>query len=433
MVSLETGVPNPLKWSDEKPNLYTLLLTLKDAGGRSLGVVPWRVGFREVETRDGKILVNGQPILIRGVNRHEWDPQTAQNVRRDTMVKDIQILKQHNFNLVRTAHYPNVPEWYELADEYGIYLIAESNIESHGMGYEPDKTLGNKPEWELAHLDRTRRNVETFKNHASVIVWSLGNEAGDGVNFVAASKWVHDHDRTRPVHYERADQKPHVDMVFDVKEDAARPGQLLRDDRVQQAARDTSLDDDPAEADPRLAPTHVVVQRVAVTGHLGEDLDVVLRDLPRTTAVAPLVNELVSIRFLPASDAHRGTPDSDEVSEVFGVVAHAVDEARVPPVLEALPEHVKTGHPCDATPLDDLALLIDRGHLQPGIGPLKPVAQTTVWMPCSARWMCVVSSTGPTEGGTSGASTSDSRPLHAMCSSMPRSTLRMRSSARDEE
>ena len=213
--------PPPCKWSDEKPNLYTLLLTLKDGAGRTLGVVPWRVGFREVETRDGKILVNGQPILIRGANRHEWDMETGQHVRRDSMMRDIELLKQHNFNLVRTSHYPNVPEWYELADEHGLYLIAESNIESHGMGYDPDKTLGNKPEWETAHLDRTRRNVETFKNHASVIVWSLGNEAGDGVNFVAASKWVHEHDRTRPVHYERADQRPHVDIVSHMYQPAA--------------------------------------------------------------------------------------------------------------------------------------------------------------------------------------------------------------------
>ena len=220
-VRVEAAVSNPLKWSDEKPHLYTVLLDLKDGAGRHLGVVPWRVGFREVETRDGKILVNGQPILIRGVNRHEWDPETAQHVRADTMVKDIEILKQHNFNLVRTSHYPNVPEWYELADEYGVYLIAESNIESHGMGYDPDKTLGNKPEWQKAHLDRTRRNVETFKNHASVIVWSLGNEAGDGVNFVAASRWIHEHDRTRPVHYERAEQRAHVDIVSHMYQPAA--------------------------------------------------------------------------------------------------------------------------------------------------------------------------------------------------------------------
>ena len=220
-VSVEAQVANPLKWSDEKPNLYTLLLTLKDGAGRTLGVVPWRVGFREVETRGGKILVNGQPILIRGVNRHEWDMATGQNVRRDTMLKDIEILKQNNFNLVRTSHYPNVPEWYELCDEYGLYLIAESNIESHGMGYDADKTLGNKPEWEGAHLDRTRRNVETFKNHPSVVIWSLGNEAGDGVNFVAASKWVRERDQTRPVHYERAESRPHVDIVSHMYQPAA--------------------------------------------------------------------------------------------------------------------------------------------------------------------------------------------------------------------
>ena len=221
VVSLAAPVANALKWSDEKPHLYTLLLTLKDGTGKTTGVVPWRVGFREVETKDGKILVNGQSILVRGVNRHEWDPETAQHVRTDTMVKDIELLKQNNFNLVRTAHYPNVPEWYELADRYGVYVIAESNVESHGMGYDPDKTLGNKPEWETAHLDRTRRNVETFKNHASVIIWSLGNEAGDGVNFVAASKWIHQSDPTRPVHYERAEQKAHVDIVSHMYQSAA--------------------------------------------------------------------------------------------------------------------------------------------------------------------------------------------------------------------
>ena len=212
-VSLEKAVADPLKWSDEKPNLYTLLVTLKDGAGKVLGIVPTRVGFREVETRDGKLLVNGQAIVIRGVNRHEWDMDTAQDVRHDSMLKDIELLKQHNFNLVRTSHYPNVPEWYELCDRYGVYLIAESNIESHGMGYDADKTLANKPEWEKAHLDRTRRNVETFKNHPSIIVWSLGNEAGDGVNFVAASKWIHEHEPTRPVHYERAERKAHVDLV----------------------------------------------------------------------------------------------------------------------------------------------------------------------------------------------------------------------------
>ncbi len=224
-VELQTPVRDPLKWSDEKPNLYTLLVTLKDAAGRSLGVVPTRVGFRKVETRDGKLLVNGQPILIRGVNRHEWDMDTAQDVRHDDMVRDIELLKRHNFNLVRTSHYPNVPEWYELADQYGLYLIAESNIESHGMGYDPDKTLANKPEWLKAHLDRTRRNVETFKNQPSIIVWSLGNEAGDGPNFVAAAQWIHEHEPTRPVHYERAERKPYVDLVSYMYMPAARLGE----------------------------------------------------------------------------------------------------------------------------------------------------------------------------------------------------------------
>ncbi len=225
---LEAPVANPLKWSDEKPNLYTLLLTLEDASGTPLGVVPWQVGFREVETKDGKLLVNGQPILVRGVNRHEWDMETAQYVRRDSMLRDIELLKQHDFNLVRTSHYPNTPEWYELCDRYGLYLIAESNIESHGMGYDLDKTLANKPEWQPAHLDRTRRNVLSFRNHASVIVWSLGNEAGDGANFVAASKWVHEHEPTRPVHYEGAARKPHVDLVSYMYLPAARLAEEAR-------------------------------------------------------------------------------------------------------------------------------------------------------------------------------------------------------------
>ncbi len=212
-VVLEALVEDPGKWSDEKPNLYTLLLTLEDGSGRVLGVVPSRVGFREVEIEDGKLLVNGQPILIRGVNRHEHDPETGHVMSRDRMIQDIRIMKQNNFNLVRTSHYPNVREWYELCDEYGLYVINEANIESHGMGYEPTRTLGNNPEWETAHVDRVARMVEAYKNHPSIIVWSLGNEAGDGVNFVAASKWVHDNEPTRPVHYELARSGAHVDVV----------------------------------------------------------------------------------------------------------------------------------------------------------------------------------------------------------------------------
>ncbi len=129
-------------------------------------------------------------------------------------------MKQHNFNLVRTSHYPNVAEWYDLCDEYGLYVINEANIESHGMGYDPGRTLANDVSYREAHLDRTRRMVETFKNHPSVIIWSLGNEAGDGTNFEATSQWIHDNDKTRPVHYEGAGNRPHVDIVSHMYESA---------------------------------------------------------------------------------------------------------------------------------------------------------------------------------------------------------------------
>ncbi len=221
-VSVEAQVANPLKWSDEKPNLYTLLLTLKDGAGKTVGVVPWRVGFREVETKDGKILVNGQPILIRGVNRHEWDMETGQNVRRDSMLRDIELLKQHNFNLVRTSHYPNVPEWYELCDEYGLYLDrrVEHRVARDGLRRRTRRSAtspSGRRRTSTARGATSRRSRTTPRS----IIWSLGNEAGDGVNFVAASKWIHEHDQTRPVHYERADQKPHVDIVSHMYQPAA--------------------------------------------------------------------------------------------------------------------------------------------------------------------------------------------------------------------
>ena len=210
--NLNTNVKNPLKWSAETPNLYTLLLTLKDDQESIIEVLTCKVGFRSSEIKDGQLLINGIPILIKGTNRHEHDPDTGHYVTRDLMIKDIQLMKQFNINAVRTSHYPNVPEWYELCDEYGLYLVDEANIESHGMGYDPDKTLGNKPEWMKAHLDRTIRMVERDKNHPSIIIWSLGNEAGDGVNFFATSNWIHQRDSSRPVQYERALKHPHTDI-----------------------------------------------------------------------------------------------------------------------------------------------------------------------------------------------------------------------------
>jgi beta-galactosidase len=211
-VELATMIESPRKWSAEHPELYTLLLTLKDTEGAVIEVVSCKVGFRKVEIKDGQLLINGVPVLIKGTNRHEHDPDTGHVVSTESMVRDILLMKRHNLNAVRTSHYPNVPEWYDLCDRYGLYLIDEANIESHGIGYDPDKTLGNRPEWQEAHLDRTIRMVERDKNHPSVIIWSLGNEGGDGVCFEATSAWIHQRDPSRPVHYERAEMRPHTDI-----------------------------------------------------------------------------------------------------------------------------------------------------------------------------------------------------------------------------
>jgi len=200
-VQFSQKVANPLKWSAEKPDLYTLLLTAKDSAGRVLEVIPWRVGFRSTETKNGQFLVNGQPVLIRGVNRHEWDPDLGQVVTRERMIQDIRLMKQNNINAVRTCHYPNVTAWYDLCDEYGLYVIDEANIESHGMGFD-ERSLAKQPSWGPAHLDRTMRMVERDKNHACIIVWSLGNEAGFGENFVRDYQWVKQRDPSRPVQYE---------------------------------------------------------------------------------------------------------------------------------------------------------------------------------------------------------------------------------------
>jgi beta-galactosidase len=205
-------VDNPLKWTAETPHLYKLLLTLKDAAGKTLEVIPVNVGFRKVEIKEGHLLVNGQRILIKGVNRHEVDPDLGQVITLEGMIRDLEVMKQNNINTVRTCHYPDVPAWYDLCDRYGMYLIDEANIESHGMGYGRE-SLAKDPTWLEAHLDRTVRMVERDKNHPSVIIWSLGNEAGDGTNFVATSAWIHQRDPSRPVHYERAGTAAHTDIV----------------------------------------------------------------------------------------------------------------------------------------------------------------------------------------------------------------------------
>jgi beta-galactosidase len=222
VLRLRTTVPNPKKWTAETPNLYTVVLILRDKDGHLLEYLSSKFGFREVVIKNKQLLVNGQPILIKGVNRHEHDPDTGHYVSEESMRRDIILMKQHNINTVRTSHYPNDPRWYELCDEYGLYIIDEANIESHGMGYKPDVTLANRPEWKKAHLDRIQRLVERDKNHPCVIIWSMGNEAGDGTTFEEASWWIHHRDPTRPVHYERALLRPHVDLFSPMYSPPAR-------------------------------------------------------------------------------------------------------------------------------------------------------------------------------------------------------------------
>ncbi|MBQ8948729.1 MAG: DUF4981 domain-containing protein [Prevotella sp.] len=193
---------NVKPWTAETPNLYTLTMTLKQ-GDQVLEVIPQRVGFRHVEIKDGQLLVNGQPILIKGADRHELDPDGGYIVSVERMIQDIKIMKYLNINAVRTCHYPDDPRWYDLCDEYGIYLTAESNVESHGMGY-GEGTLAKRADYAKAHIERQEGNMKSFKNHPSIIVWSLGNEAGYGPNFEKAYDWVKAYDKTRPVQYEQA-------------------------------------------------------------------------------------------------------------------------------------------------------------------------------------------------------------------------------------
>ncbi|MCK9279345.1 MAG: DUF4981 domain-containing protein [Melioribacteraceae bacterium] len=206
IISFDHKISNVKQWSAESPNLYTLLIYTKDENNSILELTSTQIGFRKVEIRDGTLLVNGKRILIKGVNLHEFNPLTGQVVDRALMLKDIEQMKKLNINAVRTSHYPQPEEWYKLCDKYGIYLVAEANIESHGMGYnlKVGGTLGNNPAWLNAHLTRTKNSVERDKNHPSVIIWSLGNEAGNGYNFYNTYNWIKQRDNTRPVQYERA-------------------------------------------------------------------------------------------------------------------------------------------------------------------------------------------------------------------------------------
>jgi beta-galactosidase len=210
---LEAKVKNPDKWSDEEPNLYTLVLSLEDSTGNLLEAKSCKLGFRSIEFAkdNSKLLINGKLTYLYGINRPDHHPTKGKALSREDILQDVRTIKQFNFNCIRTSHYPMDPYLYELCDEYGIYVIDEANLETHGLGGK----LSNDPLWTGAYLERSSRMVMRDKNHPSIIIWSLGNEAGRGPNHAAMSAWIHDFDITRPVHYEPAMGNPRLEGYID--------------------------------------------------------------------------------------------------------------------------------------------------------------------------------------------------------------------------
>ena len=212
-------INNVQQWSGEYPNLYDCVITLKDGQGETLAVTGSKIGFRKVEIKDAQLQVNGVPILVKGVNRHEHDQEKGHVISRESMREDIRLMKLNNINAVRTSHYPNDRIWYQLCDEYGIYLVDEANIETHGMGatlqgrFDESRHPAYRPEWVAAYTDRIHRMVERDKNHASIIIWSMGNETGNGPVFHDAYKWMKERDATRPVQFEQAGEEENTDIV----------------------------------------------------------------------------------------------------------------------------------------------------------------------------------------------------------------------------
>lgn len=211
-ITFSGKVSNPAKWTAETPNLHTLLLTLKDDKGKVVEVTSSKIGFRRVEIKDGQLLVNGKKVYLKGVNMHEFNTNKGNVTDREVMTRNIQLMKELNINAVRTSHYPQQPLWYKLCDEYGIYLVDETNLESHGLGYGPDN-VSNFPEWHGQHMDRVARLVERDKNHPSVIIWSLGNEASNGKAFYDMYDWAKQRDASRPVQYEQAGRNRNTDII----------------------------------------------------------------------------------------------------------------------------------------------------------------------------------------------------------------------------
>ena len=204
------NLPDVKAWSAEYPHLYTLILELKDEQGKVTELTGCEVGFRTSEIKDGRFCINGVPVLVKGTNRHEHS-QLGRTVSKELMELDIKLMKLHNINMVRNSHYPTHPYWYQLCDRYGLYMIDEANIESHGMGYGA-ASLAKDTTWLTAHMDRTHRMYERSKNHPAIVIWSLGNEAGNGINFERTYDWLKSVENTRPVQYERAELNYNTDI-----------------------------------------------------------------------------------------------------------------------------------------------------------------------------------------------------------------------------
>jgi beta-galactosidase len=199
IAELNTIVENPKKWTAETPNLYTIVIALEDEKGNVIETISNKFGFREIEISDSQVKINGKPISFKGVNRHEFLPDSARTLTEESMIKDIELMKQNNINSVRSSHYPNDPRWYDLCNEYGLYVMDEANLETHGR---LDEIPQSRPEWKEAVIDRQRSMLERSKNETSIIMWSLGNESSGGKNFEHAANWIREKDPTRPIHYE---------------------------------------------------------------------------------------------------------------------------------------------------------------------------------------------------------------------------------------
>lgn len=210
-VKIDLWLPHIQAWSGEYPNLYGLSIELMK-NGKSIDKIKNKIGFRSVEIQKNQLCINGKPLTLKGVNRHEHDQHTGHVITMESMVEDIRLMKEYNINAVRNSHYPNHPEWYKLCDEYGIYMVDEANIESHGMGYK-EESLAKDINWLEAHIDRVKRMYQRSKNHCSIIIWSMGNEAGNGINFETAYAWLKKQDSTRPIQYEQAMEDAITDIV----------------------------------------------------------------------------------------------------------------------------------------------------------------------------------------------------------------------------